>query len=70
MPPSRRLEDHIQQLCRKAVAARPEELEAIFLELKTALHEHTQRLRGLVVGTIGTAAREFPTQQRRRASEP
>lgn len=66
--PSRRLEDRIQNLCRKAVAARPEELEGIFSELKIALHDHTQRLRGLAVTTIHRG-HELP-QQRRRASEP
>ncbi len=41
----RRLEDRIRELCRITLAASEDELEPIILELKAALHEHSQRLR-------------------------
>ena len=56
----RRLEDRIRELCAKAIVARsPDELESIFSELKSALQEHTARLRKaaaakLVPGEIGS----------------
>lgn len=46
--PSRRLDDRIRELCRKALTAQEYELEAIFSELKSALREHTERLRKLL----------------------
>jgi hypothetical protein len=46
MTQSRRLEDRIRELCAKAVAT-PEsrDLNEITQQLKTALHEHAQRVR-------------------------
>ena len=42
----RRLEDRIRELCAQTIVARgANELEPIFSELKSALHEHTERLR-------------------------
>lgn len=43
----RRLEDRIRYLCRKALTARDDELDALFSELRSALHEHSNRLRQL-----------------------
>jgi hypothetical protein len=45
--PSRRLEDHIRELCARAVAAPGDELEPILSNLKACLHEHAERLRQL-----------------------
>jgi hypothetical protein len=45
---SRRLDDRIRQLCRKALMADDSELDPVFSELKAALREHTQRLRKLI----------------------
>jgi hypothetical protein len=41
----RRLEDRICGLCGHALVAQEPELGAILAELKSALHEHTERLR-------------------------
>jgi hypothetical protein len=56
---SPRLEDRIKQLCAKAVTT-PEspELNEILKQLQSALHEHTERLRGIV------AARHIPEERR------
>lgn len=43
----RRLEDRIRLLCCKALTARDNEAEAIFRDLRSALHEHTDRIRQL-----------------------
>jgi len=45
--PSRRLEDRIRELCAVAAAAKDGELKAVHVELKSALSEHTERLRNL-----------------------
>jgi hypothetical protein len=46
--PFRRLEDRIHELCRKLLTAQDSpELDAIFSELRSALHEHAERLRKL-----------------------
>jgi hypothetical protein len=42
---SRRLEDRIRELSRKALTAKDSELEAVFAELRTALHQHIERIR-------------------------
>lgn len=41
----RRLEDRIRELCARTLVARGPELEQIFSELKSALHEHSEQLR-------------------------
>jgi uncharacterized coiled-coil protein SlyX len=46
--PRRRLEDRIQDLAARAVAARdPVEVNDVIHELRAALHEHADRLRKL-----------------------
>jgi len=46
--PSRGLEDRIRELCSKCVNAKnSSELEPAIEKLKTAIHEHTSRLRDL-----------------------
>jgi hypothetical protein len=45
--PSRRLEDHIIELCAKVIVAPETELEPVLSELKTALREHNVKLRRL-----------------------
>ena len=60
----RRLEDRIRELCAKTLTARgTAELEPIFSELKSALHEHTKRLRENA--GIKLIRRENGTPQRR-----
>jgi len=56
--PQRRLEDRIQDLAGKAVAAHdPEELADILRQLRAALHEHANRLRKLAAEKLITLPR-------------
>ena len=50
--PSHRLEDHIKDLCAKVIASRETELEPAISELKSALREHTIRLRQMVAESL------------------
>ena len=43
----RRLEDRIRELCAKTLVAGGSELDATLVDLKSALHAHTQRLRNM-----------------------
>jgi len=45
--PSRRLDDHIRELCGKVIASRTTDYKPAIEELKAALREHTRRLRKL-----------------------
>jgi hypothetical protein len=49
---ARRLEDHIRELCARAVDAQDSELDAIFSALQNALREHNQRLRKLAAAKL------------------
>jgi hypothetical protein len=62
--PSRRLEDHIKDLCVKISAARETELEPALSELKSALHEHAVKLRRLAAEKL-TGVEEQPPAERR-----
>ena len=64
--PSRRLEDRIRELCSIVVTAREAELEPAFSELKSALQEHTLRLRQMVADNLAKAQ---PIEKRRRLSQ-
>jgi hypothetical protein len=46
------LEDHIKELCAKVIAARETELDPAISELKSALREHTIRLRKMVAENL------------------
>jgi hypothetical protein len=49
----RRLDDHIRELCTKAVkTSDTAELLEVLEELRDAIHEHTQRLRKLAVNPV------------------
>lgn len=50
--PSRRLEDHIRQLCSKVSNADDKNDESAISELKAGLHEHTQRLTKLAAENL------------------
>jgi hypothetical protein len=65
--PLRRLEDRIRHLCAKAVSVQEsDDLSAILTELKSALQEHTQRLRALAA--IGVRSpQELPFEKRKAA---
>jgi hypothetical protein len=60
--PPFRPEDRIRELCRKALVAEESELEAIFEELRAALHEHIERLRKIAVMKL--ARKELPVKKR------
>src|SRR6202035_3484267 len=62
--PSRRLEDRIRELCRRALTANNCELDKIFAALNAALREHAERLRKLMILKLATKAR-VPTPERR-----
>ena len=62
--PSRRLEDRIRELCRSALTANNSELEKIFSALNSALREHAERLRKLMILKLATKAR-VQTPERR-----
>lgn len=62
--PSRRLEDRIRELCCKALSAQDSELEAVFSELKSALREHTQRLRKLLAIKLVNRSEDQPADRR------
>ena len=47
-----RLEDRIRELCAKALTAQEPELHAIFHALRSALREHTERLRRLATAKL------------------
>jgi len=63
----RRLEDRIRELCSEALSAEEPELHAVFSKLKSALHEHTGRLRKLAGARF--AIPENGHQQDRRSQE-
>ena len=50
--PSRRLEDHIKDLCGRVIASGETELGPAISELKSALREHTIRLRKMVADNL------------------
>jgi hypothetical protein len=45
-------EDHIRELCARAVVAPQGDLEPILLDLQAALHEHTENLRLLAAKVL------------------
>ena len=45
--PSRRLEEHIRELCALATAAKTTNVAEVLAELRSALHEHAEQLRRL-----------------------
>lgn len=49
---SRRLDDHIRNLCARIVAASDAESEQLVKELRTALAEKTGRLRSMTVNEL------------------
>jgi hypothetical protein len=53
--PSRRLDDRIRELCAMVCSAENHELEPLITELRSALHEHNQRLRKLAVAKLGNS---------------
>jgi hypothetical protein len=62
----RRLEDRIRELCARTLVVSGSELEQIFLELKSALHEHTERLR--ITAAVKLVRRENDGPPERRSA--
>jgi hypothetical protein len=60
---SRRLDDRIRDLCANVVAADEPELEPKISELKSALREHTARLRKMVATKIA-GLKDQPEERR------
>jgi len=64
--PTRRLDDRIRELCQQAIAARSaDELDTILAELRSALDEHSKRVRKRFL-TLVLREKGF-TQERRAA---
>ncbi|MGA7220853.1 MAG: hypothetical protein WBX38_21235 [Candidatus Sulfotelmatobacter sp.] len=60
----RRLEDRICELCAKTVSASDEDLASIISQLKSALREHTERLRELAGVKLASSRKELPPERR------
>lgn len=60
----RRLEDRIRDLCAKALIARGSELHLILEDLKSALHEHSERLRQVAVLKLVSGEKGSPPERR------
>jgi hypothetical protein len=60
----RRLEDRIRELCAKTLIARGPELQPVLADLKSALHEHTERLRQSAVLKLVSAENNSPPERR------
>ncbi len=52
--PSRRLEDQIRYLCRRALHADGTDFEVILADLRSSLHEHAERLRQVTALRLAT----------------
>ena len=59
--PTRRLEDRIRVLCARAIDEKGEEWKPLLEELKTALHEHSERMRQML-------GRNLPVNKRTKAT--
>jgi len=57
----RRLEDRIRVLCARAVAEKSDEWKPLLEELKTALHEHSERMRQMFGRSLPVNKRTKPT---------
>jgi hypothetical protein len=64
---SRRLSDRIRKLCSDIVAARDEDVEPSLTELKSALREHTARLRKMAATKLADA--NLQPEERRSHTE-
>ncbi len=61
----RRLEDRIRELCGKLVASRnTDQFDPTLSELKSALQQHTERLRKMAVTKLVTLEDDSPPERR------
>lgn len=65
MPPARRIEDRIRELCARLKCAPDRELAQILSELTAATHEYTRRTENRISATILTWRTVLP--ERRKA---
>lgn len=52
--PSRRLEDRIRYLCHEAMTSSGADFESVLDDLRSSLHEHTERLRQIMALRLAT----------------
>jgi hypothetical protein len=62
--PARRLEDRIRELCHKSLTADHSELDEVFSELRSCLHEHSERLRKMMVLKLAHKKDGHPPERR------
>jgi hypothetical protein len=60
----RRLEDRIRELCAHAIIARGHELENTLEKLKSALAEHTDRIRQTAIQKLLNPGKHHPPDRR------
>jgi hypothetical protein len=67
MPPTRRLDDRIRELCMKAVSTKePAELTPILADLLSAIHKRVKRLRIMAIAAFAGKP-DFPRDRRKAA---
>jgi hypothetical protein len=65
VPPARRFDDRIRELCTKALSAKePDELALTLSELQWAIHQRIVRLRKLAAAAF-TGQSAFPKERRK-----
>jgi hypothetical protein len=65
--PTRRLDDRIRELCSEAIAATSShKVKPILAELRSAIHQHTQRLRSRATAVLTGS---FPLERRKTSGD-
>ena len=64
MPPARRIEDRIRQLCARVTSAHDLELVKVLAELRSAIHEYTRRSENRISATV-FSWRTIPHERRK-----
>ena len=65
---ARRLDDRIRELCTEAVAAKDyPRVESILSELRSTVHQYTQRLRARAAAIL--TGRDFPSERRQNSDD-
>ena len=62
--PSRRIDDHIRDLCAKVAHSDGNDYEPTLSELKAALREHADRLRKMAVQSLAKKAAPFKDRRK------
>jgi hypothetical protein len=58
--PYRRLEDRIRELCAKTVTSDDTEFRSVMSELRSAIHEHVEKIRTLAASILSPESGLFP----------